>query len=275
MNWASVCMCVCGNRKWERVFPYFWCISWRSGSWNKRECLTWVWCWMQSMPLTQPEKYSCYALFCFRATTSSLWHSAVIRGKPWIPHISTVNSYRCRTLDSDSTPTLCRTVRLVRSPRTILGFRLYAWGPFTLPIASICNANDWVTECVSLSLAKEFVLSLCISVPQFFPPFSNTFLSLSVFAVAWATHLKPHQSPRRQTKSYGSAVRRLWHLGSKCHWKDCLQHFSVVSSSNVHCEGESSTVVTYGTAAVGQFLSLTQLISLQVQISLSIKHVLV
>lgn len=127
------------------------------------------------MPLTQPEKYSCYALFCFRAVTSSLWHLAVIRGKPWIPHMSTVNSDRCRTLDSNSTPTLCRTVRLLHSPQTMLRFRLYAWGPFTLSIASICNANDWV--CFSLS-GREVVFSLCISVPSFFFSFQQISFSL-------------------------------------------------------------------------------------------------
>ncbi len=132
------------------------------------------------MPLTQPEKYSCYALFCFRAATSSLWHLAVIRGKPWIPHISTVDSDRCRTLDPNSTPTLCRTVGLLRSPRTMLGFRLYAWGPFTLPIASICNANDWVTECVSLWQGGcIFSMHLCPSI--FFFLSTNFFLSLSPF----------------------------------------------------------------------------------------------
>lgn len=131
------------------------------------------------MPLTQPEKYFCYALFCFRAATSSLWHLAVIRGKPWIPHISTVDSDRCRTLDPNSTPTLCRTVRLLRSPRTMLGFRLYAWGPFTLPIASICNANDWVTECVSLWQGGcVFSMHLCPSI--FFFLSANFFLSLSL-----------------------------------------------------------------------------------------------
>ncbi|KAK1888645.1 Deoxyguanosinetriphosphate triphosphohydrolase-like protein [Dissostichus eleginoides] len=46
----------------------------------------------------------------------------------------------------------------------------------------------------------------------------------SFFAVAWATYLKPHQSPRRQKKSYGSAVRRLWHLGSK---EDCWRRRAV------------------------------------------------
>lgn len=86
-----------------------------------------------------------------------------------------------RPLDPNCTPTLRRTVRPLRSPRTMLGFRLNAWGLFTLPIASICNANDWVTECVSLCQG-EVVFSLCISVPPFFFPFTQITHSLSLFS---------------------------------------------------------------------------------------------
>ena len=54
-------------------------------------------------------------------------------------------------LDPNSTPTLQHTAILLHSSWTMLGFRLYAWGLFTLPIANICNANDWVTVFFSLA----------------------------------------------------------------------------------------------------------------------------
>lgn len=102
----ELCMVVSGERELGCLFSLsISCnisISAGCGS-EMRECPTWVGCWMWSTPLTQPEKYSCYALFCFRATTSSLWHLAVIRGKPWIPtHIHS----EFQALDPNSTPTL-------------------------------------------------------------------------------------------------------------------------------------------------------------------------
>lgn len=67
-------------------------------------------------------------------------------------------------LDPNSTPTLQYTTRLLRSSWTMLGFRLDAWDFFTLPITSICNANDWLT--VFLSPAMRgciFSIDLCPS----------------------------------------------------------------------------------------------------------------
>lgn len=122
------------------------------------ERFTWERCWMWSMPLTQPEKYSCYALFCFRAATSSLWHLAVIRGKPWIPHISTVNS----TLTLDPKP----------NSHTARYSKATAQGP------GQCSDSGWMHEAYSHFLSPtsamlmtewQVVFSLCISVLQLFP----------------------------------------------------------------------------------------------------------
>ena len=223
------------------------------------------------MPLTQPEKYSCYALFCFRAATSSLWHLAVIRGKPWIPHISTVDSYRRTTLDSDSTPTLCRTVRLPRSARTMLGFRLYAWGPFTLPIASICNANDRVTECVSLWQGGcVFSMHLCPG-PFFFffftppspsPPSSTAQLRRRHI---WSRIKAPDVKRSRVAQLCAdcgtiAAVNVIWKIVySISLW--LLHQMSIVPAKAVQFSRWR------GCSCAGRFLSLSQLISPQVQIS--------
>lgn len=138
----------------------------------KWEYLTCVCDWMRSTPLTEPEKYSCYALFCFRATTSSLWHLAVIRGKPWIPQISTVNSNHWIL------PSLPHTQqRLLRSSWTIHRLWWDAWGLFILPIASICNANDWVSfshyqgEVVACSLCHSVHISVLYTNLCLFPRF--------------------------------------------------------------------------------------------------------
>lgn len=85
-----------------------------------------------------------------------------------------------RPLDPNSTPTLRRTVRLLHSHRTMLGFRLYAWGLFTLPITSICNANDWGTECVSLSVRERLCFLYASLSLHFFPLYTNHSLSLPV-----------------------------------------------------------------------------------------------
>lgn len=215
------------------------------------------------MPLTQPEKYSCYALFCFRATTSSLWHLAVIREKPWIPHISTVDSDRCTTLDPNSTPTLCCTVRLPHSCRTMLGFRQNAWGPFTLPITSICNANDRVTECVSL-WQRGCVFSMHLCPPQifiFFSPFLQIFLCL--FPRLCSCVGGTSEAPSKLQTSKRSRVAQLcgeWSANpvENVIWKIVYNVSFVVAPSDVHCAGEGSTSPTEGTAAVGQFLSLCQ-----------------
>lgn len=205
------------------------------------------------MLLTQPEKYSCYALFCFRAATSSLWHLAVIRGKPSIPHISTVNSDRWipTPLPHCSVQSLdCA----VQHNARIQAFRHEAYSHF-LSLASAMLMTERLRVFLSVAERSCFLCAVCIclSIVSFSTngSLSHSFLGS---AVVWAAHLKLHQSSRRQKKSCGSAVRRMrYNRGSKCHLDDCLQHFSVVLPSDVHCAACSSTVYSGWAAAVRRF----------------------
>ena len=89
----------------------------------------------------------------------------------------------------------------------MLGLRLYAWSPFTLPISTICNANDYVTQRLHVGHGVVFSafslfssspsigvpppppsLSLSISLSPSFP------LYLSVLCICIGGHLKRHQS---------------------------------------------------------------------------------
>lgn len=155
ISYANVCEFVCRRRNWEDVLYFlqsiFIFLLYQLGSWSKR---------VPHLSLLLNVKYAadtawevfllCFILFPHRYILTLTF--GCDKRKAFNPtHIYS----EFWPLDPNSTPTLWRTVRLLRSPRTMLGFRLYAWGLFTLPIASICNANDWVTECVSVSVRER------------------------------------------------------------------------------------------------------------------------
>lgn len=84
----------------------------------------------------------------------------------------------------------------------MLEFILNAWGPFTLPIASICNANDWAREWLA---ACVFSMRLC--------PFSlSTNFCLPISSdqkLCRRNTWSRIKSCGRQRRTCGSAVWRL------------------------------------------------------------------
>lgn len=161
-----------------------------------------------------------------------------------------------RPLDPNSTPTLQRAVTGLRSPAQCSdsGCMHEAYSHF-LSLASAMLMTERLRVFLSVAERSCFLCAVCISLS--IVSFStNGSLSHSFLgsAVVWAAHLKLHQSSRRQKKSCGSAVRRMrYNRGSKCHLDDCLQHFSVVLPSDVHCAACSSTVYSGWAAAVRRF----------------------
>lgn len=231
MKLCKICACrfAPGKRNWENLFshalsPYCCHINISAGDLKvqKRVCLTWVGEWMWGIPLTQPEKYSCYALFCFHATTSSLWHLAVIRGKPWIPHISTVNS-------NFWIPILLPRSRTQQDCCTLLG---------QCPDSNCMH--EVFSHFLSAASARLMTERLCFSLQQgedAFSPSEFFFLWFSfpfVFyfflrvALAWVLLAKLHQSSKA---AYVSAECRMWHSADS----HCL---FINATSDVHCGGK-------------------------------------
>lgn len=158
-------------------------------------------------------------------------------------------------LDSNSTPTLQHTVKLLRSPRTMLGFRPHAWTFFSFPIASICNANDWMSVFISGREGLHFGYTALSTDLYFFLKMRRQHI--------WNCIKAP------DVKRISAERRMLHNLGTES--KDHLQHIFMVVLLDVRCAGKHSAVFIIWAAAVGQLLSLSQmcvLISLQVQVPL-------